>query len=160
MARDGETLEDVRLLGGKFRNFSGGPDNFNRKGGKRYFSIGLSPEQAEYLNSLGWPVKVLPPRDEEDEPLNFIKVNFNFDGKVPPKIVMVTSRGSTLLDEDNVNVLDYALIIKTDLIVRPYNWTGSDGEEGISVYLKSLYVTIEEDELETKYNTALIEFED
>lgn len=160
MARDGETLENVRLLGGQFRNFSGAPDKFNRKGGKRYFSIGLSLEQAEHLNSLGWPVKVLPPRDEEDEPLNFIKVNFNFDGKVPPKIVMVTSRGSTLLDEDNVNVLDYALITNTDLIVRPYNWTGSDGEEGISVYLKSLYVTIEEDELETKYNSALIEFED
>jgi hypothetical protein len=71
---------------------------------------------------------------------------------------MITSRGQTRLDEDTVEQLDWIDVAtdektgapKCDLIVRPYTWEVS-GRSGIKAYLQSLYVTIEEDDLERKY---------
>jgi hypothetical protein len=64
--------------------------------------------------------------------------------------VLITSRNRQHLDADNVEVLDWANIIKCDLIVRPYEYNVR-GETGIKAYLKTMFVTIEEDELEAKY---------
>jgi hypothetical protein len=71
-------------------------------------------------------------------------------GKNPPRIVLITSRGKTNLDESMVSLLDWADIENVDMIVRPYNWD-VNGKTGIKAYVKSLYVTIREDELELKY---------
>ena len=64
---------------------------------------------------------------------------------------MITSRGRTNLDESTVEMLDWADITNVDLIVRPYEWSVS-GKTGIKAYLQSIYVTVEEDELERKYS--------
>jgi hypothetical protein len=138
-------LEDRRIL---FRNFSGEEGRFNAKG-KRNFNVLLTDAEGEAMAADGWNVKWLQPRDEGDVPQARLEVNIGFE-RMPPRVVLITSRGKTQLDESMVNVLDYAEIEMVDLIIRPYEWD-INGKQGVKAYLKSLYVTIREDELELKY---------
>jgi hypothetical protein len=98
-----------------------------------------------------WNIKWLKPRDEDEDevPQAYLQVSVNFKGR-PPRIVLITSRGRTNLQEDQVEMLDWADVQNVDLIVRPYEWT-VNGKSGVKAYLQSIYVTIEEDALERKY---------
>lgn len=138
-------LEDVRIV---FRNFSGKEGQYNREG-DRNFAVLLEDNLADAMARDGWNVKYLKPREEGDSPQPYIQVAVNFRGR-PPRIVIITSRGRTQLSEDEVNILDWAEIRKTDLIIRPYEWA-VNGKTGIKAYLQSIFVTIEEDALELKY---------
>lgn len=142
------TMEGVRII---FRNFTGKEGQYNREG-DRNFGVILPPDVAERMLADGWNVKYLKAREEEEESEEtpWLSVSVNFDKGRPPKIVMVTSRGRTGLDADTVEHLDWADIINVDLIVRPYTWEVS-GRTGIKAYLQTMFVTIEEDELEAKY---------
>lgn len=141
-----EVLEDVRII---FRNFSGEERQMNKKG-DRNFCVVLSSEQSDKLVDSGWNVRVREPREQGDDPLYYLPVAVGFNA-YPPKIVLITSRGQTYMDEENISLLDWADILQVDLIVRAYDWEVS-GNSGRKAYLKSMYVTIEEDELELKYN--------
>jgi hypothetical protein len=142
-------LEGVRII---FRNFSGKEGQYNREGDRNFGVIIPDAATAEAMLADGWNVKYLKPRedDEEGEETPWLQVSVNFDKGRPPKIMMVTSRGRTALDAQSVEMLDWADITNVDLIVRPYTWEVS-GRTGIKAYLQSMYVTIEEDELERKY---------
>jgi hypothetical protein len=141
-------MEGVRII---FRNFQGKEGQYNRAG-DRNFGVILPPDVAEAMLADGWNVKYLKPREEDEEPEEtpWLSVSLNFDKGRPPKVMMVTDRGRTALDESNVDLLDWADIKNVDIIVRPYTWEVS-GRTGIKAYLQSMYVTIEEDELERKY---------
>lgn len=141
-------MEGVRIV---FKNFSGRESQYNREG-DRNFSVLLDESTAKQLAEDDWNVKWLKPRDDEEEetPQAFLPVSVSFKGR-PPRIVLVTQRGRTNLDESQIDTLDWADIVNADLIVRPYAWT-VNGKTGIKAYLQSLYVTIQEDPLEVKYS--------
>lgn len=140
-------MEGVRII---FRNFSGKEGQYNREG-DRNFAVLLDDTIANSMAEDGWNVKWLKPREEdEDESTQaYLQVSVNFKGR-PPRIVLITSRGRTNLDEHQVEMLDWADIKNVDLIVRPYEWVVNN-KSGIKAYLNSIYVTIEEDPLELKY---------
>jgi hypothetical protein len=141
-------MEGVRII---FRNFSGKEGQYNREG-DRNFAVLLDENIATAMAEDGWNVKSLRPRDDDEEatPQAYLPVSVNFKGR-PPRIVLITSRGRTNIDEDSVEMLDWVDIINVDMIVRPYEWT-VNGKSGIKAYLQSIYVTIEEDPLEIKYS--------
>lgn len=140
-------IDDARIV---FRNFAGREGMYNREG-ERNFAVLLDDDLAKVLENDGWNVKYLKPRegDEEGHLQPYLQVSVNFEGR-PPLVVMITSRGRTTLGADECEVLDWADIKMVDLIVRPYDWV-VNGRSGTKAYLKSLFVTIEEDELELKY---------
>lgn len=141
-------IEDAKLI---FRNFSGKEGQYNREG-DRNFAVLLDEGTAQVLLRDGWNVKYLKAREEGDEPAPYLQVAVNFKGR-PPRVVQISSRGRIDLGEDEVEILDWVDISKVDMIVRPYEWT-VNGKTGIKAYLKSIFVTIEEDALELKYSAS------
>lgn len=138
-------MENVRII---FRNFAGKEGMYNREG-DRNFAVLLDEKTADAMANDGWNIKVLKAREEGEPEQPYLQVSVNFKGR-PPRVVMITSRGRTTLHEDEVEILDWADIMTVDLIVRPYEWA-VNGKTGIKAYLQSIFVTIQEDELELKY---------
>jgi len=140
-------IEGARLV---FRNFAGAEGQYNREG-DRNFSVILDDETASRMLADGWNVKYLSPREGDEDAVEtpYIQVTVSFKNR-PPNIMLITSAGRTHLSEDNVAILDWADIRTCDLVARAYEWT-VNGKSGIKAYLKTMFITIEEDELERKY---------
>ena len=149
---DGQLMiENAKIV---FRNFTGKEGMYNAEG-DRNFCVLLEEDMARHLIQEGWNVKTLRAREEGDEPQPYIQVSVKYRGRNgnkvrPPAIVMITSKGRTSLQEEECELLDWVDIANVDLIIRSFQWAVS-GKTGIKAYLKSIYITIEEDYLQLKY---------
>lgn len=132
-----------------YRNFSGKATKFTPEG-RRSFSVILDEETATNLQQQGWNIKIKPPREEGDPMFCTLPVTVRFD-VLPPRIYLISGNVKTELDEDSVNVLDYAEIEKIDLVINPRKYD-VNGKEGIKAYLKTMYVTVVQDELAAEYS--------
>lgn len=143
---DNISVEDAQIL---FRNFAGKEDQYNRAGDRNFCVIIDDPEVAQQLSDDGWNVRVLRPRDPEDEPRHYMQVKVSFKN-IPPSIWLVTQHGKTKLTEETVDSLDYADLKSVDLIINPYRWE-VNGKTGVKAYLKTGYFVINEDAFAAKY---------
>lgn len=136
-------LEGVRIV---YRNFGGRIDQFNQSG-RRKFSVVLDDDEADALLAEGWNVKIK--ENDAGERFNTLEVKVQY-GAYPPCIYIVTSHNKTLLNEETVSSLDYAEIENVDITIN-----GSEydvlGKQGISAYVKNMYVTVIEDKFADKY---------
>ena len=152
MAREG--IKTFKVEGAQiiFRNFAGKEGQYNRAG-DRNFAVVLTPDVAKKMLKDGWNVKELDAREEGDVPTPYITVAVNFNN-YPPRVVMITgelNENRTPLDASTIEVLDYADILNVDLICNGYEWEVGP-KKGTKAYLKSLFIIIDEDDLEKKYS--------
>jgi len=148
-----KTIEGARIV---FRNFSGREGQYNREGDRNFAVLIDDPKIEKEMKKEGWNVRYLTPRDEDDIDQPYVQVSVNYKGR-PPKVVLISNRGGrqvrTDLAEQDVEILDWIEIANVDLILNPYEWAVS-GKTGIKAYLKSMFVIMDEDELDQKYNTV------
>lgn len=130
------------------KNFAGKEDQYNAPG-NRNFRVTIDEDTAKSLIADGWNVKSFEPRDPAEGVVYYLQVSVSYKN-IPPKIWLISGGRKQLLDETNVNILDWLDIDNVDLIVRPYRWT-MGGKNGIKAYVKSMYVTAQEDEFMDKY---------
>lgn len=131
-----------------YLNFAGKEGMYNREG-DRNFCVFLDPSVVEAMQADGWNIKFTKVREEGDEPRPYIQVSVGFKFR-PPKLCVVTSKGKTFLSEEECEVLDWVEMANVDLSIRPRPWS-INGKEGIKAYLRSIYVTLLEDELDEVY---------
>lgn len=148
------TIEGAQIV---LRNFKGAEEKFNPPG-TRTFGVLLPDEIAAAMLADGWNVKQFKVREEElaEDPEaqgNFwIQVTAEYRKGRPPRAFLIASSGKkTLLTDETISQLDGVDLQNVDVIINPYRWE-ANGNGGIKAYLKTMYVTIEEDELDRKYS--------
>lgn len=149
-------LENVKIL---FPNFSGLANQYNAEG-NRVFNVQVTEEQKNLLEEQGFNIRTKEPFDPEDEPTYTLKVKVSYSYR-QPRIVLITSRGRTDLPEDTIQILDWIDIKNADIWITPSVWNKKDNPrydphvvaniDRSTAYLRSAYITQEEDEFDRKY---------
>lgn len=143
------TIRGAKLI---LKNFQGKVNEYN-KDGRRTFGILLSDEDAEAMLQDGWGVKFLKPRPDDPEQYQqpWLKVEASYRN-FPPLVYLITSAGKVRLTEETIGQLDWTAIDNVDIIINPYYYEPFAGNPaGIKAYLKTLYVTVQEDDLAAIY---------
>lgn len=134
-------IEDAKLL---FTNFAGSPTRYNSEGGKREFSVALPLNLVEDLERDGWNIKFRKNADGEfdpERPYLGVKVSYKFRA---PAIWLITSGRKQLMTEDTVGTLDNITIKTADVVIHPSVYD-IRGQQGISAYVKELYVVMDDE---------------
>lgn len=134
-------IEDAKIL---FTNFAGSPTRYNSEGGKREFSVALPLNLVEDLERDGWNVKFRKNADGEfdpERPYLGVKVSYKFKA---PAIWLVAAGRKQLMTEDTVGTLDNITIKTADVVIHPSVYDVR-GQQGISAYVKELYVVMDDE---------------
>lgn len=134
-----------------FRNFAGLERQYNTAG-QRNFCVAIDPELAEKLAAEGWNVKYRKQFEEGDPVRPYLEVKVNFDSGRPPKCKLITKQNPNgkELTADEVWTLDAVEIERVDLTINPSHWD-VNGKKGVKAYLRSIFVTAYQDEIELMY---------
>jgi len=139
-------------------NFAGKEVPPYNPAGRRNFLVSIPDRKtAQDMYNDGWNVKI--PESEDDGKDPFLQVAVNFDFR-PPKIVVETSKGRTKIDEDSVDMLDWAERSQVDLSINPRYWTDDRGNQRIKAYLRTMRIVIVEDEIERTLSDDMPTYED
>lgn len=134
-------IEDAKIL---FTNFAGSPTRYNSEGGKREFSVALPLNLVEDLERDGWNVKFRKNADGEfdpERPYLGVKVSYKFRS---PAIWLITGGRKQLMTEDTVGTIDNITIKTADVVIHPSVYDVR-GQQGISAYVKELYVVMDDE---------------
>lgn len=142
-------LENVRIL---FPNFAGKVDQFNSQGARK-FSVELPEAVAQDMAKDGWNVKSPKEREggdpDAERRLPHLAVEISY--KIfSPQVTMITGRRRTNLTATELDILDWADIVTTDVVLQPSQYE-MNGKSGVKAYLQKMFITIEEDVLDKKY---------
>ena len=136
-------FEDARLI---FTNFSGVETDKNSAGSRNFCVVIDDKDDADRLARDGWNVKVLPPKEDGDRPVYFLRIIVRY-GNRPPRIMYRNRRGKNkLLTEETVGLLDGMNIESADVVVSPSYKSGHPVG-----YVQAMRVTIRESRLEAKW---------
>lgn len=143
-SREPITIRNAQLFK---TNFSGKEIPPYNPEGRRNFCVFIDDIRiAEDMEKDGWNIRWLEPKNEGDERRAFVSVAVNFS-HIPPKIVLITSKGQTRLGEEEVGMLDWAEKTNVDITINPRPWD-DNGRRRIKAYLRTMKVSIYEDDLE------------
>lgn len=140
-----------------FRNLAGKPTKFNSRGGVRDFAVVLDNyDDVESLINMGFSVKYFNKKNENDPDVPFLKVKVNFryneEGELmSPHIYVINNGQKVLIKPETAEIVDRADIAYCDMVIRPFAYNNINGRSGVSAYLDKMFVNIEEDEIEKKY---------
>lgn len=139
-------IDDARII---FRNFNGRAGKYNREGDRSFSLVIPDDATADKLIELGWNVKIIPPREEGEDPLRTLKVKVKFNDRGP--IIHLVSNGvRTQLDEERIGILDNVDILSVDMDIRPYHWEVNN-ERGTTAYLQSMCLTQQVDRFAERF---------
>ena len=149
---DDIVIRDAHVI---YLKLSNTPNIFGKT--DRTFDVVLDDEDfAEHLTDLGWPVKIKNPKNPDYEPYKYLscKVKFHDDSpkvRYDPDIIVVDGRSKTKMTAQTVGLLDHERIKKFDLTLTLYPWKNAN-DSGLSVYVRSMYVTLDSDPLAAEYD--------
>ena len=143
-------ITDAEIMRGSFRNFSGEKSGRYDTPGKRYFHFIIEDDEiAEQLNNEGWGVHVLNPRDPQERPTHFLKVQIRLGSPYFRCDCYSVSRDvKTLLTDETLRTLDGADIDFADLDIRPYEY--EDGH--ISAQLEEGFFNVRASHFADRYS--------
>ena len=142
-------IEGAEIL---YPNFKGREGPFNALG-DRNFCVILDNKTAKQMKDDGWNVKFPDKKNDEDDVKSpYIQISLKYKYR-PPKVVLISSTSRTYLNEEMVEILDGMDFANVDLIANASHWE-VNGKTGIKAYLKTLYVTLDEDDLDLKYGVV------
>ena len=143
------TFMDAQIL---FKNYAGEERKFNPAGNRNFCLVIEDEVQAQQMFEEGWNVRILPPRTDDEVAKHYIPVAVSYrnNDSFPVCVYIVDGNQRTLLNEDTIGRLDHADIATVDLTIRPRYWD-DNGQTKIKAYLKTMYVTLNVDELDQRY---------